>query len=62
MGIVGFGAIGQAVACRAQGFGMRMLTFDIQEDYVVAKELGAMFTDLDTILDQVDLMTLHLPL
>ena len=54
LGVVGFGAIGKAIARRAEGLGMRVLAHDTvpQEDLV----------DLDTILRESDVVTLHVPL
>lgn len=54
IGIVGFGAIGRAVARRAEALGMRVLAFDV----VVQPGLVA----LDTLLEQSDVVTLHVPL
>jgi len=59
LGIFGFGRIGQAVARRAQGFGMRVLfcTRSEPED-----ALGATRVDLGTLLAQSDFLSLHAPL
>jgi glycerate dehydrogenase len=54
MGIVGFGAIGRAIARRAEALGMRVLAHD------VAPRDG--LVDLDTILRESDVVTLHVPL
>ena len=61
LGIVGFGRIGQAMARRAQGFGMRVL---YQDAYVpeADPDLGATRVDLDTLLAESDFVTLHVPL
>ncbi len=61
LGIVGFGRIGQAVARRAQGFGMRVLYHDA---YVsdVPPDLKATSVDLDTLLAESDFVSLHVPL
>lgn len=63
LGIVGFGRIGQAVAKRATGFGMRILYFDpvIQADEVACR-VGARKVELDTLLRESDFVTLHTPL
>jgi glycerate dehydrogenase len=54
MGIVGFGAIGRAIARRAEALGMRVLAHDVTpRDGLV---------DLDTILRESDVVTLHVPL
>ncbi len=58
LGIIGCGRIGQAVARRAQGFGMRMLCYDVFEN-PAAKELGVEYASLETVLSQSDFVTLH---
>jgi glyoxylate reductase len=63
IGIVGFGRIGQAVARRAKGFGMKILCFDtLPIDSRVAQETGALSTNLETLLSTSDFVTLHVPL
>ncbi len=62
LGIVGFGAIGRAVARRAAGFGMRMLAFDIAPDAAAAASLGVALCDLETLLRESDFVTLHVAL
>ena len=63
LGIVGMGAIGQAVARRAQGFGMNVVYFNRNQ---VASEietsLGAEFVSLDELLRRSDFISLHAPL
>ena len=59
LGIIGFGAIGQAVARRARGFEMRVLAYDIAPAEDVAKALGVTFVDPDTLLGSSDFVTLH---
>ena len=63
IGIVGFGRIGQAVARRAAGFGMRILYHDVSElPADVTEPLGAVFTPLDDLLAQSDFVSLHVNL
>jgi glyoxylate reductase len=63
IGIVGFGRIGQAVARRAAGFGMRILYHDVNElPSDVTEPLGAVFTPLDDLLAQSDFVSLHVNL
>jgi glyoxylate reductase len=60
LGIVGFGRIGQAMARRAAGFGMRVIyhdTYRPPED--VEGTLGAEYRDLDDLLAEADFVTLH---
>jgi D-3-phosphoglycerate dehydrogenase len=62
LGIIGFGRIGQLVAQRARGFGMRVVGFD---PYVAAdryRELGAERAESpDDVYEVADFLTIHLP-
>ncbi|MFM1768735.1 MAG: hypothetical protein RJA22_1264 [Verrucomicrobiota bacterium] len=58
LGIVGCGRIGQAVARRAQGFGMRLLGHDVASPPEAAA-LGVEFVPLDRLLAESDFVTLH---
>lgn len=61
LGIVGFGRIGRAVAQRARGFGMQILYTD-RRPAPPEVEAGARYcADLDTLLPQSDILTLHVP-
>ena len=63
IGIVGFGRIGQALARRAQGFGMEILYHDVQElPAEVTKPLGATFLPLEELLARSDFVSLHVNL
>ncbi|WGF88766.1 D-2-hydroxyacid dehydrogenase [Marinivivus vitaminiproducens] len=54
LGIVGFGAIGKQIAKRALGLGMKVLAYDVfPQDGLV---------DLDTLIRESDVITLHAPL
>ena len=63
LGVLGFGRIGQQVASRAVGLGMRVVAFD---PFVAAdryRELGAeRFATPDALYAEADFVTLHLPL
>ncbi len=63
LGVLGFGRIGQQVARRALGLGMRVVAFD---PYVAAdrfRELGAERAETpEEIYAAADFLTLHLPL
>ncbi|GAB4524568.1 MAG: D-glycerate dehydrogenase [Anaerolineales bacterium] len=61
LGLVGFGRIGQAVARRAHGFGMRILYFD---PHLPPESAPADCTpvELDTLLRESDFISLHTPL
>lgn len=61
IGIIGVGAIGQAVARRAMGFGMDILGNDIVQRPEAART-GLIFTSLNELLRKSDIVTLHVPL
>ena len=63
LGIYGFGRIGQAVARRAKGFGMRIIYNDSRRlPPDVEGDFGASFVDFDTLLKESDILTIHVPL
>jgi glyoxylate reductase len=61
LGIIGMGRIGQAVAKRATGFAMRIIYYN---DVPVSNAFpfAATEVDLQTLLKEADIITLHLPL
>ena len=61
VGIVGFGAIGRAVARRLQGFGSTLLAFDPFISTEAMAALGAKHVDLDTLMSESDIVTIHCP-
>jgi lactate dehydrogenase-like 2-hydroxyacid dehydrogenase len=58
LGIVGLGRIGSAVACRARGFEMRILYTARSRR---ANEDGPEWRELDELLCEADVVTLHTP-
>jgi glyoxylate reductase len=62
LGIIGLGRIGSAVARRAKGFGMKILYADVARNKQAEDELGIEYVDLDTLLSQSDLITIHVNL
>ena len=63
LGIVGFGAIGKALASFANGIGMKVIVFDIFE--LEKKQLEiveAIQVSFEEVLKQSDYLSLHLPL
>ncbi|MGH2676754.1 MAG: 2-hydroxyacid dehydrogenase [Actinomycetota bacterium] len=63
LGIVGFGRIGQAVARRGGGFGMRVIYFDVARPPAeVERELGAEYRELDQLLAEADFISVHVAL
>ena len=63
LGVVGMGAIGQALARRAKAFGMRIVYSDArQASAEVERELGARRVELDELLRSADVVSIHAPL
>lgn len=62
LGIVGLGAIGAAVARRAQGFNMRVLYTGPRAKTETAAQVGATFVDFPTLLRESDIISIHCPL
>ncbi|WP_455364739.1 2-hydroxyacid dehydrogenase [[Eubacterium] cellulosolvens] len=58
LGLIGFGNIGRAVAYRAKGFGVKILVFDpfVKE---ASADLNAQLVDLDTVLKESDIISVH---
>jgi glyoxylate reductase len=61
LGLVGFGRIGKAMARRAAGFDMRVIYYDPLETEP-HPGIKATSTDLETVLEQSDFISLHTPL
>ncbi|HEV8572000.1 MAG TPA: D-glycerate dehydrogenase [Actinomycetota bacterium] len=63
LGVVGFGRIGQSMARRASGFGMRVVYYDvIRPSDDVARGLGAEYRAFDDLLGEADLISIHVAL
>ena len=60
MGIIGFGRIGQRTGEIAKALGMRVLAFDAYQSD--AGRAIASYVDLDTLLQESDVISLHCPL
>jgi len=58
LGVVGYGNIGQAVAQRADALGMDVMAYDVRD---IEDPEPAEMVDLDTVLKQSDVITLHVP-
>ena len=63
VGLVGFGNIGAQVAQKVQAFGAQVIYYDVTR-MVSDEELktGVRYVDLDELLAQSDIVSLHLPL
>jgi D-3-phosphoglycerate dehydrogenase / 2-oxoglutarate reductase len=62
LGIIGLGRIGGNVATRAAAFGMKVLAHDPYVGAARADAFGAKLADLETLLRESDIVTLHVPL
>jgi lactate dehydrogenase-like 2-hydroxyacid dehydrogenase len=62
LGIVGLGKIGTAVARRAKGFGMEILFSDPHSNQDLVNQTGARRMELPDLLQESDIVTLHVPL
>ncbi len=63
LGVVGFGRIGQAVARRGKGFGMAVRYHDpFRPPPETERELGAEYRELDELLAESDLVSIHVAL
>lgn len=61
IGIIGTGKIGRKTAQIAGGFGMRILAVDRCRTIELEDLLHVQYTDLDQLLSESDIITLHLP-
>ena len=60
LGLVGFGAVGQAVARRAKGFSMRILAYDPFVQQIPAEFQGNVtLCDRQTVTTQSDIISIH---
>ena len=61
VGVVGFGRIGQLVAERLSPFGVQLLAYDPYVSHTRAAELGARVVELDELMAEADVVTVHMP-
>ncbi len=61
LGIAGYGAIGREVAVRAKAFGMNVIAYDPYLNEALAAADGVKGVDLDTMLAESDIVSVHLP-
>ncbi|MFA6007695.1 MAG: NAD(P)-dependent oxidoreductase [Candidatus Shapirobacteria bacterium] len=61
LGIVGLGKIGANVAKMAKAFGMKIIAVEKFPDEKIVKKYKVKLVDLETLLKEADVVTLHLP-
>lgn len=61
IGIIGAGHIGLHVIKIAKGFGMKVLVYDVRRDHFLEEVLGFQYTDLEKLLAESDIISLHAP-
>jgi len=63
LGVIGLGRIGSRVAeIAVKGFGMKVIYYDTKRREDLEKELGVEYRDLDQLLQEADIITIHVPL
>ncbi len=62
LGILGMGRMGQAVAVRSRGFGLKLLGYDPYLPDSVFASLGVERAPLDRLFAEADILTVHSPL
>lgn len=61
LGVIGTGSIGEYVIEIARGFRMAVLAFDVNPRNELAERLGFQYADMDRLLSESDVITLHVP-
>lgn len=59
LGLIGFGTVGQEVAKRAAGFGMKVLVYDPYQKQEVIDGLGATRSELEALVRASDIISFH---
>ena len=61
LGLIGLGRIGTEMARRGQGFSMRVIYNDVVRREDLEQELGLEYADFDTVLQESDFVSMHVP-
>jgi D-3-phosphoglycerate dehydrogenase / 2-oxoglutarate reductase len=62
LGLLGFGKIAKALASKVQPLGMKVLVYDPYLDPALIAQHGAEAVDLDRLLAEADVISIHVPL
>ncbi len=61
IGVVGAGHIGRYMISMAKGFGMNVITFDVNVDEEHAKEMGISYVSMEELFSSSDVISFHVP-
>lgn len=61
-GILGMGAQGRELTKRLQGWGVRIIYYDIKRPEDIEEKYGVEFRDFDSLLRESDILSIHVPL
>lgn len=61
LGVLGTGRIGKHAVRMGKGFGMNIIAYDVFHDDAFAKEMGFPYVELNDLLAQSDIVTVHCP-
>jgi len=62
LGIIGMGTIGKTLVKLVKGFNFNIMAFDLFQYEQFAKKYGVNYCDLDTLLSESDIISIHLNL
>ena len=62
VGIIGTGKIGSVVAKILNGFGARIIAYDIKPNMKITKDYDVKYVDIETLCSTADIITIHTPL
>jgi D-3-phosphoglycerate dehydrogenase len=62
LGIIGLGTIGKKLVDITKGFNLQYLAFDLQKDESFAKKYNVRYADLENLLQNSDIISIHLNL
>jgi len=61
LGLIGTGRIGSHMARLGWAFGMKVIAYDVRSDVALREEYGVQFMSLEEVLEQADVISLHVP-
>lgn len=62
VGVIGTGKIGKEFCKIMKGFGAEVIAYDVYQDLQAAKEIGFKYVELDELLKNSDIISIHCPL